>query len=113
MRMKAKSTSDGKVQWSTLPVMKEDRVRVEFCGDIADRPELEAEVTQLLAEAPDHDVVEAITRYADMRGVTASWFLGEQAMVVELRVPPARQVARSTRRAVGRDPLPRAMPVAR
>lgn len=64
-----------------------ERVRVEFRGEIPGHPDVETEVVQLLSETADGDVFEAIAGYAKMLGLAASYFLGQQVMIVELYLP--------------------------
>ena len=65
-----------------------ERVRVRFRGDVAGHPDVTAGLTQLLLEAADGNFYEAVTTYASGFGFDAAYFLGTDAVIIEISEPP-------------------------
>lgn len=82
--MIVEQTGDG---FAEVDRPKGGRIRVEFRGEAAHHPDIEAAVVQLLSEGTDGNVYEAIAAYAKGFGLAATYFLGAEWMIIEIYQP--------------------------
>jgi hypothetical protein len=61
-----------------------ERIRVKVRGNAAADPAVAAGLVQLLLEAPDGNVYEAVTAYASGLGLGATFYLGTDAVIIEI-----------------------------
>ena len=64
-----------------------ERIRVRFRGDAARNPEVEAGLVELLVQAANGNVYEAVTAYASGLGLGATYYLGAEWVNIELFEP--------------------------
>lgn len=69
-----------------LVVPQGGRVLVDFRDRAAGDPEIEADVIRMMldAEEPDGDFCAAVEDYADASGLTATYYLGREALIVAI-----------------------------
>jgi hypothetical protein len=65
-----------------------ERLRVRFRGEAARHQVVTAGLVQLLLEAPDGNIYEAVTSYADGVGLGVTYYLGTQSVIIEFYEPP-------------------------
>jgi hypothetical protein len=65
-----------------------ERLRLRFRGEAARHPDVAAGLAQLLLNAPDGNVYEAVTAYASRFGLGASYYLGSEWVIIEIYEPP-------------------------
>jgi hypothetical protein len=66
-----------------------ERLRVKFRGETARKPEVAAGLIQLVGEAADGNVYEAVTAYASGYGLGATYYLGTEWVIIEIYDPPS------------------------
>lgn len=65
-----------------------ERIRLRFRGEAARQPDVAAGLVQLVLEAVDGNVYEAVSAYAGGFGLEATFYLGTESVIVELDEPP-------------------------
>jgi hypothetical protein len=65
-----------------------ERIRVRFRGEAARHPDVAAGLVQLLLEAADGNIYEAVTLYASGFGLGATYYLGAESVIIEINEPP-------------------------
>jgi hypothetical protein len=65
-----------------------ERIRLRFRGEAARHPDVAAGLVQLLLEAADGNVYEAVTAYANGFGFGATYYLGAEWVIIEIYSPP-------------------------
>jgi hypothetical protein len=65
-----------------------ERMRVRFRGEAARHPDVEAGLVQLLRRPLDGDIYEAVTSFAGGFGLGATYYLGNEWVIIEIYDPP-------------------------
>jgi hypothetical protein len=65
-----------------------ERIRVRFRGEAARHANVTTGLVQLLLEAADGNVYEAVTSYASGFGLSAAYYLGTESVIIEINEPP-------------------------
>jgi hypothetical protein len=96
-----------------------ERIRVRFGGDAARYPGVAAGVVQLLLDGADGDIYEAVASYASGFGLSATYYLGAESVIIDISEPPTLKPlvdasGRSPRSSASRRPsTPVTRPLAR
>ena len=65
-----------------------ERIRVRFGGEAARSPGVAAGLVQLLLDAADGDIYEAVASYASGFGLSATYYLGAESVIIDISEPP-------------------------
>lgn len=67
------------------------RVLVDFRDRAADDPEIEADVIRMMLDAdePGGDICAAVDDYVSASGLAATYYLGQEALIVTIGEPPS------------------------
>lgn len=65
-----------------------ERMRLRFRGEAAKHPDVEARLVRLLREPLDGNLYEAVTSFASGFGLGATYYLGNEWVIIEIYDPP-------------------------